>query len=398
MRPEAPLGLDAIDDPRAGRAPVEGGPAPGERLGILHVLNHTHRLNGNVHAAVDLACAQARLGHRVTLCSGGGDFDALLAANGVAVARVSQARRPAALLRALPALARLCRERRIDVVHAHMMTSALLAWPVCRVRGIPLVTTVHNEFQKSAIVMALGHRVIAVSAAVGRSMGRRGIPASRLRVVLNGTIGAARFADARGRRESLGAPAILFVGGLHPRKGVADLLDAFETVHAAHPSARLCLVGEGPYLDAYRARAATMACAEAVRFVGAVADPRPYLDGADIFVLPSRADPAPLVLSEAREAGCAVVASDVDGVPELLEGGSAGLLVPPRDPRRLADAILSLVEDPANLRRWRTNSQVNIEHLTIARVARDTVAVYAECLAPASHGTRTTLAPQGIRP
>lgn len=346
---------------------------------ILHVLNHTYRLNGHVHAAVDLACAQAALGHEVAVCSAGGSFDALLAANSVETMVLDQERRPDTAVKAIAALIRHVRRARVDVVHAHMMTSALLAWPACRVAGIPLVTTVHNEFQKSSILMGIGTRVIAVSAAVGRSMALRGVPCSRLRVVLNGTIGAARFDGIARTPKRLASPSVLFVGGLHPRKGLADLVAAFAIVHRSHPAAHLTVVGEGPHRADYEAAAATAGCAAAVTFTGAENDPRAYLLGADIFVLPSHADPAPLVLSEAREAGCAIVATDVDGIPELLEGGAAGLLVPPRDPQRLAAAILSLAEDPAALAAWRRNSQTNISHMNVDRVARDTLAIYAEC-------------------
>lgn len=356
--------------------------APDAPLRILHVLNHTHRLNGNVHAAIDLACAQAALGHSVTVCSAAGDFDAPMAAHGVESVRIAQGRRPLAAARTAIALARLLRERRIDVAHAHMVASALLVRPGCALARVPLVTTVHNAFQRSAVLMAVGTRVIAVSAAVGQSMARRGIPARRLRVVLNGTIGSARFARTDWTPERLTSPSLLFLGGLHPRKGVGDLLEAFDRVHAANASTRLYLAGEGPFLDTYRSLVAGMACAPAVTFTGAVADPRPLLHGADIFVLPSHADPAPLVLSEAREAGCAIVASAVDGIPELLEHGRAGILVPPGDPAGLAAALLPLVNDPAERARWRARSQIDLARMAVTRVAQDTLAVYAECLGP----------------
>jgi glycosyltransferase involved in cell wall biosynthesis len=99
------------------------------------------------------------------------------------------------------------------------------------------------------------------------------------------------------------------------------------------------IVGDGPYLDTYIDLVRSMECRCAVTFMGAQDDPLPFLLSADVFVLPSHADPAPLVLSEAREAGCAIVATDVDGIPELLEQG--------------------------------------IEHLRIERVAQETLEVYA---------------------
>lgn len=351
---------------------------------IMHLLNHTNRLNGHVHAAVDLACAQVELGHVVAVASGGGDFDALLAANKVEPMVVDHERRPVTLLKSIYSLRCLVRDWRPDVVHAHMMTSAILAWPVCKLAGIPLVTTVHNEFQKSSVLMGLGTRVIAVSEAVGRSMQKRGIPKSRLHVVLNGTIGSARFEGKDRTPRRLDSPAIVCVAGLHPRKGLPDLFSAFETVHARNPAARLYIVGDGPYRDDYIELVSSMACGSAVTFMGAQDDPFPFLSGADIFVLPSHADPAPLVLSEAREAGCAIVATSVDGIPQLLEHGQAGILVPVRDPAALSAAICSLVEDSATLQQWRKASQTNVDYLRIERVARETLEIYAS----ASHQVR----------
>jgi glycosyltransferase involved in cell wall biosynthesis len=344
---------------------------------VLQLLNHTNRLNGHVHAAVDLACAQAKLGHDVAMASGGGDFDTLLAANKVKTLQVVHERRPAPLLKGLGQLYRLVRDWHPDVVHAHMMTSAILAWPVCKSAGIPLVTTVHNEFEKSSILMGLGTRVIAVSDVVGSSMQKRGISKSRLHVVLNGTIGAARF-DGKDRTPShLDAPAVIFVGGQHPRKGLPDLFKAFETVHAKFPAARLYIVGDGPHREEYMRLVSKMDCASVVTFMGALDDPFPLLLGADIFVLPSHADPAPLVLSEAREAGCAIVATEVDGIPQLLEDGRAGILVPARDPAALSAAICSLIENADTLQEWKKRSQFSIGHLTIERVARETLEIYA---------------------
>jgi glycosyltransferase involved in cell wall biosynthesis len=344
---------------------------------ILQLLNHTNRLNGHVHAAVDLACAQVKLGHSVAVASGGGDFDALLAANNVETMLLNHERRPATLVKGLAAFYRLVRDWRADVVHAHMMTSAVLAWPVCKLRRIPLVTTVHNEFQKSSILMSLGTQVIAVSAAVGQSMQKRGIPKSRLNVILNGTIGSARFEGKDRTPRRLDRPAIIFVGGQHPRKGLPDLFAAFNIVYKKYPGTRLYVVGDGPCLGEYMNLVSSMECRNAATFMGAQDDPFPYLLGADIFVLPSHADPAPLVLSEAREAGCAIVATDVDGIPELLEHGKAGILVPVRDPAKLSEVLSSLLESSEILRKWRKKSQLNVEYLRIERVARETLKVYA---------------------
>lgn len=180
---------------------------------ILHLLNHTNRLNGHVHAAVDIACAQAKLGHTVCVASGSGDFEELLRKKSVETVVIDHKRTTRNLLKSGMALKRFVRSWQADIVHAHMMTSAVLAWPVCKLARIPLVTTVHNEFEKSAILMGLGTRVIAVSDAVSVSMRRRGVSQSRLRVVLNGTIGSARFESRSTADTALFHPNILFVGG-----------------------------------------------------------------------------------------------------------------------------------------------------------------------------------------
>ena len=345
---------------------------------ILHNLNHTCRLNGNVHAAIDLACAQARLGYNVAVCSSGGDFDEVLSENGVKTIVINQKRNPLTL--GLAVLKMTIIFRKYDIIHAHMVTSAMLSLPACMLTGTPLITTIHNSFEKSAIIMGVGRRVIAVSAAVGRSMLQRGISKKRLRVVLNGTIGTARFKTATVPKVKNGSTSVLYVGGLHPRKGVKNLIEAFDRSYNANKNLTLTIVGEGPYQQQYIDKLQSRHCRLAVQFVGSQVNPWPYFATSDIFVLPSLADPAPLVLCEARQAGCAIIASDVDGIPELLEDGKAGILVKPNDTKSLSDAMLLLADCSQTLALWKSNSQINIEKLTVDRVARETLSVYFEAI------------------
>jgi len=343
---------------------------------ILHLLNHTRRLNGHVHAAIDLACAQRKLGHTVGIASGGGDFDRLLAENEIETHFLSHERKPLKIAGSLLATRTLFWHWRPDVVHAHMVTSALLARLPCSVRRIPLITTVHNEFDSAAKFMGLGTRVIAVSGAVRDSMQQRGVAASKLHVILNGTIGAARFVGRDCTPARLSHPAIVFVGGLHPRKGLPDLLKAFAIVHSKQADARLYIVGDGPCRGEYMSMARALPCADAIKFEGGQSNPYPWMLSADVFVLPSHKDPAPLVLSEAREAGCAIIATDVDGIPELLEHGEAGVLVPSQSPEELAAAMSMLCNDPERISEWKKKSQFRVDRLTIDRVAKQTIEVY----------------------
>lgn len=343
---------------------------------IMHFLNHTRPNNGHVHVAVDLACVQSRMGHSVSVVSGGGAFDSLFAASGIEHIVIDQKRSLSNLIIVIHKLRSTVSSISPDIIHAHMMASAGLAFVLRRFMKFKLVTTVHNEFEKAAIIMGLGDRVIAVSKAVADSMERRGVRRSKLRIVLNGTIGSPRLSPATPQSKNLSRPAITFVGGLHPRKGVDDLITAFKTVCARVPTAFLYLVGHGPYWDAYKELAAQTGVGDRIQFCGPQPDPRPYLLGSDLFVLASHAEPGALVLPEAREAGCAIIATSVDGIPEMLDGGKAGILVPPRRPDLLAEAMISVLTDKGLLADMRARSRLNLDHFTVNRAAKDYLSIY----------------------
>ena len=349
---------------------------------ILHVLNHViDEGNGIVNVAVDLAILQRRNGHDVTIASNGGGYESLLAANGVEHAILNQARRPIPLLKAIPRYRHIIDTYRPDIVHVHMMTGAVLCRLFRRRHEYVLVSTVHNEFQRGAILMGLADLVIGVSDSVAASMGKRGVPKRRLHVVKNGTIGSPRRPAITTDLRPLERPAITTVAGLYRRKGIMDLIDAFAIVARAHPDAHLYIVGNGPERSDFEAQAEASAARARIHFEGFQRGPERYLLATDIFVLASHRDPFPLVLSEARAAGCAMIGTNVDGIPEALEGGTAGLLVPPADPPALAAAIDGLLRDPEALSRWRSAASHNLAWLTIERVENEVNAIYAEGLA-----------------
>ena len=347
-------------------------------LRIVHILNHIRKANGHVCAVVDLACTQAAQGHDVFVCSSGGDFEKLLLSHGVSHILVEQKRSLFGLFTAITGIAAAFKPLDPDIVHGHMVASALLAACLKPFFRFKLITTVHNEFQKSARFMGVGNRVIAVSGAVRDSMINRGISSNKIRTVLNGTIGSPRF-PGKVNVQTLRHPAITFVGGLHPRKGVDDLIRAHAIVVKDVSSAHLYIIGSGPFEQEYRALAKSLV-PDNVTFCGHIDDPRSYLLASEIFTLPSHAEPAALVISEARECGCAIVVSDVGGIPEMIENGKAGVLVLPRRPDLLALEFLRLLKEPINLAEMRQRSQINIEKLSLSRVTEQTICVYREVL------------------
>ncbi len=349
-------------------------------LRILHVLNHVREVgNGMVNVAVDLACLQSKAGHAVAVASSGGEYEQLLRRYGVRHYMLAQERRPVALAKAGSTFRRIASDFGPQLVHTHMKVGTLLAWLVRPLHSYALVTSVHNEFQRGSIVMGLGDGVIAVSGAVARSMARRGVSGKKLRVVLNGTLESPRTrALADYRPLPLARPAIVTVAGMYRRKGIPLLLDAFSAIASDFPEAHLYLIGEGPDRPLFEAQARNTPVAERIHFEGFQPEPQRYLLASDIFVLASHREPCALVLFEAREAGLAIVATAVDGTPEALDDGRAGLLVPRGDDRALASVLRRLLRDPSELEAWKRRARENLEGQTATRVAHDVLAVYSE--------------------
>ena len=174
-----------------------------------------------------------------------------------------------------------------------------------------------------------------------------GIDSSKVVEIANGVAplvrSSPRVAKAPGE-----ASIILFLGEVGTRKGVPTLLDAAARPELAGLAWRMIVAGNGD-LDHYKAEATRLGIAERVDFPGWQDEPgvARLLEGADLLVLPSQAENQPISILNAMSAGLAVVASNVGAIPEMVEDGASGLLVPPRDPAALARALATLVGDPA---------------------------------------------------
>ncbi len=141
---------------------------------------------------------------------------------------------------------------------------------------------------------------------------------------------------------------LLFVGRLEERKGVNFLLDAVALLKARCSDVRLKIVGNGPQKEALERQTAALSLEAVVTFAGTKdeAGVAEALRHADLLVVPSLSEGLPVVIMEALASGVPVVASAVDGIPELVRDGETGWLVPPCDPRKLANGIEQLQMDP----------------------------------------------------
>jgi glycosyltransferase involved in cell wall biosynthesis len=353
-------------------------------LKVVHLAPHFDNSgNGVVNVAIDLACLQARKGLEVVFIGAHGSFADLLLSHGVAVYPLALSS-PPRLLANVRTLRRILRKFDPDIVHAHMVPGALAGVTVRHGLRFGLVTSIHSSGRAGTELMAVGDVAICVSNYLAQEMRRRGISAAKLKVVRNGTVGSPR---ARGLPEAvaLNRPAIVTVAEISVFKGIGDLISAFSMLNSVSPPPHLYLLGDGTQRYRFEAQARRTACADRVVFCGPVRDPTPYLQSSDIFVLASHREGFGLALAEARTAGCAIVATDVGGIPEVLDEGEAGILVPARSPPDLALALLQLLEDPARLVDWRARARRNLDWLSCERAADETLKVYSDLMAAKRH-------------
>lgn len=247
--------------------------------------------------------------------------------------------------------------RGVQLAHAHAGRDHLLVGVASRLRGIPLVRTLHSFLEPSLSGLAryvLRHhtrRIICVSEAMRRHALSWGVSAERLEVITNG-IDVERFQpQPRGEaRRRLGLPLdatiVGAISGLWHLKGP----DVFLRAMAGVPYVHVLVAGNGPMRDDLGVLARQLGLGERITFTGQLDDPRLGYAAADLIVLASRRDAFPLVALEAQACGRPVVAFEVDGIPETL-ADDTGVLVPAGDVARLARAIQALTSDGERMKR-----------------------------------------------
>lgn len=280
------------------------------------------------------------------------------------------------------ALARLIRERGIELVHAHwILPNGYVAARAAGASGIPYAVTLHGSdvfmAERAAPLAAMARRALAGAAHVTSCSAdlrdrllalAGGQGAERVLLVPNGTdlapppdAAAAAAVEARiGPAAAGDGPLVVAVGRLVDKKGFGVLLEAAPAVLAARPDARLVIGGGGDLEEPLRRRARELGIADRVAFPGPLSHPEALalIARGDVFVMPSlrdqrgNVDGLPIVVLEAMAAGRPVVASDVAGLPLAVADGETGVLVPERDPAALASAVGELLADPERARRF----------------------------------------------
>ena len=290
-------------------------------------------------------------------------------------------------------LARFLRERRIEIIHAHMARDyPLAALAASRADGTQLVLTRHVLFQlhkSHRLTLRNVARVIAVSRAVFDSLrAQRVFDRSKITVVYNG-IDVDRFAGSRKVTTTKDQDArfrVGMIGHIAPIKGHKEFLRAAAIVCQRRDDVDFVIVGEDKSYRGENRRRIEKLIAELkigprVKLLGWTNEVEKVLGTFDLFVSPARAEPFGLSIVEAMAAGVPVLATMSEGACEIIEPDQTGRLVPLRDVDALAGAIDELLSDPQECERLSANAQhAACERFSLARMVDETEDVYRQVL------------------
>jgi len=341
-------------------------------LRVLHVVNDLH-LGGAQRMVGSQAVALHHAGFDVRVASlelvAGGPLADEIEADGVRVHRLRSPGEPRLL--ALSRLPSLMRVFGPDLVHTHLAAAGITGRLLARRAGVGrVVSTLHNlsDWQERRAhplrlldrrTLPLADAVVAVSDVV-RSAFVRACPrlAARAVTIRNG-VDLAAFARTRTLR-GLARPAfgleaedlvVAVVARLDRRKGLDVLVEALRLAVARGAPLRLLVAGDGPERASLDSLARARGVASRIHWLGHQSDVRPCLAAADVLASPSRTEGLGVAVIEALAAGVPVLAARVGGLPEVLEGASCGLLLPPDDPAGWAAALVALAADRGTLAR-----------------------------------------------
>lgn len=253
---------------------------------------------------------------------------------------------------------RRLREARPDVIQSHLTYGNIIGGLAGVAAGIPVVATLHSagkdrrysktrEGLESLVMRWLDRKIIAVGRNTAKwHQARTG--KKKVVTVLNAVDDIADISIAERReirREMMGDDSkslLISVGRLSIVKAYDDLIRAFDMVHRVMGETFLILAGDGVMRQEWEQLAAALGLSDAVKFLGNRGDVPRLLRSSDLYVSSSVVEGMPLAVMEAMGAGLPIVATEVGDLPEMIDE-NCGVLVPPRDVQRLADAIVEVL-------------------------------------------------------
>jgi L-malate glycosyltransferase len=278
------------------------------------------------------------------------------------------------------------RRRRVQILHSYLFHANFAGTLAGRLARVPVVMVSkrsldrHREASKrlaARLANRLARRVTVPAEAIARHVHAvEGCPLDKIIVVPNG-IDLTRVPVAQPSSN----PVVGSVGRLEIRKGHANLLEAAPLILDRIPGARILLVGDGPERATLARQAQSLGVADRIDLRGMVPDGASVLPEMSVFVLPSHVEGMSNALLEAMAAGLPVVATNIGGNGEVVLAGETGLLVPPRDPVALAEAIVLLLKDAERARAMGAAGRARVlQHFTVEQMVARHQALYASLL------------------
>jgi len=285
----------------------------------------------------------------------------------------------------------ILRQEAVDIIHVHgaaVPTLSLLAQEAGHKLGIPVVATCHTWWPRSICARVLRRALqkqmdalaakIAVSEPVVRAHDR--YFKADWEIIPNGVDTGYFHPNGRLPSEATASgPRLLFLGRLDPRNGLTTLFQAMPEILRHFPKAVMFVVGDGILLRHYRRQADSLG--EHVHFVGGIRDERPaYYGSSDLYLCPTTRASFGITLLEAMACGTPMVVSDIIGFRELVGGGKEAVMVPPRDPKAWAEAVIRLIKDPERRSAMGQAGLKKAAGFSWPRIAERVVRIYQEVL------------------
>jgi glycosyltransferase involved in cell wall biosynthesis len=292
-------------------------------------------------------------------------------------------------------LLRLVRRERPHILHTHGYATSNFGRIAGALTGVRTIVHEHAAFPSIPAYQRPIDRLlarwtdlgIAVSESTKEFMIRnRFLPASRIRVVYNGApLEEFKMPPAervRAERALLGIrpgeTVVGTVGRLDAQKGTTYFLQAAAEVLGQRQDVRFLIAGDGHLLEQYREEARALGIADRTVFTGFCDDVPTFQSVLDVQVFASLWEGTPLTVFEAMAMGRPIVSTTVDGLGEVLRHGENALLVPPRDPQRLAAAVLEMVEQPELAARLAAQAEADSLYFEVRRTVDELQALYEQ--------------------
>jgi glycosyltransferase involved in cell wall biosynthesis len=295
-------------------------------------------------------------------------------------------------------LARFLRRSRFDIVHAHDLWSNLLAIPAARLARVPVIISSRRDLGHLAWytpgrrkflrhLQSLSTAVLANSGQVSEQLVHEdGFRPEFIRVVHNG-IDLDRFSRLVPERGRMfpglqDCKLIVCTGNMHSDvKGHLTLIGAARRICSRFPQVKFVLIGDGKKRAEFESKVSEFGLQPNFLFLGSRQNVSEILACCDMAVLPSQAEGFSNALLEYMAMGLPTVATDVGGNPEVIENGRNGLLVKPNEPAALADALLSLLENPQFASQLGAAGRERVRrHFDFGQLTSNVDALYTELL------------------